>query len=161
SAEADLSFICDADTLLLRPLPDEFLATLRAHPAIAGVIAHYRPVATDAAGHDHSALSNDDFWEALAANVLGQALPLPNFYTLQTPPARCPFYINYGFVAGTPALLQRLHAELDWVQPRIRDFLDNEYYGQIGIALAVERGTLPVMTLPMRYNFPNDPIADE
>ena len=42
-SSADLSIICDADTLLLRPLPDEFLERSTAAPAVSGVIAHYPP----------------------------------------------------------------------------------------------------------------------
>jgi hypothetical protein len=91
---------------------------------------------------------------------LGRTIDLSFTNTLSKTLMRCPFYINYGFVASTPALLKKLHSHLIVVQPKIREVLDNDFFGQIGIALAVERGAIPVVALPMNYNFPNDPIAD-
>jgi len=43
SLDADISIICDADTLILRPFPDEFFLDMMSNPAIYGVIAHYPP----------------------------------------------------------------------------------------------------------------------
>ena len=157
---AEISFLCDADTLLLHPLPDSFLREMQERPAICGAIAHYRPSPDDQAGHDYSALDNDQFWEAMGMHVSGRAIPLPNTYTLMPGDLSCPFYINYGFVAGTPTLLRRLHTELAYVQPKLREILDNDFYAQIALALAVDRASLPTRVLPMRFNFPNDPIAD-
>lgn len=156
---ADASFICDADTLMLRPFPDDFLDDLLSSPFLGGVLAHLPPPLVDL-GNDYRDMDSEDFWAAMARHVLGRDIELAHRYTLLDAPDRCPFYINYGFVAGTPTLLKALHRELGVVQPRVRAFLDNDFYGQIGIALAVERGQLPIRSLPMRFNFPNDPRAD-
>jgi hypothetical protein len=158
--DADLSFICDADTLLLAPWPVEFIDSLIDDPAICGTIAHLAPAMFDRLGHDYRALGNEPFWQALAGEVLGRPLPLDHRYTLRPEQGACPFYVNYGFVAGTPALLGELHRQLSVVQPAIRRWLDNDFYGQLGIALAVERGNIPHRALPMRYNFPNDQRAE-
>ena len=158
---ADITFICDADTLLIREIPTDFLDEMIQTPAISGVIAHYRPPKTDQYGNDHSRLNNSEFWQNLSRHVLGRDIELPNDYTLKPTLGRCPFYINYGFVASTPRLLIDLHKNLSIVQPKIRAWLDNEFYAQIGIAMAVQLGNLRSQVLPMRFNFPNDPIADD
>src|SRR5262245_56940755 len=44
---ADISIICDADTLLLRPLPREFLWEMQPSPALAGWIAAAPPPMQD------------------------------------------------------------------------------------------------------------------
>lgn len=158
---ADLSFICDADTLLVRPFSRGFLSGLLQAPAVGGVIAHYSPARTDNNGNNFSRLSSEELWQMLADHVLGKSVDMPFIHTLADNWSRCPFYINYGFVASTPKLLKELHRHLVIVQPKIREVLDNDFFGQVGIALAVERGHIPVVSLPMRYNFPNDPLADE
>lgn len=160
NSDADLTFICDADTLLLQPFDDEFLTSLIQSPAIAGVIAHYTPPRVDRNGQALEAADGGELWKLLAQSVLGREILLPYCHTLAVVDDPCPFYINYGFVAGTPSLLKSLHAQLSVVQPAIRKLLDNDFYGQIGITLGTERGSLPVRALPMRFNFPNDPIAD-
>lgn len=169
SDHADLSFICDADTLLVRPFPTEFLEELVASPAICGVIAPYPlPTTQDEplpAAHLGAILpdeiSHEGLWDLLADYVLGHKIRLDYGYTLTNAgQACCPFYINYGFVAGTPDLLKRLYGQLLTVQPRILRVLSNRFYGQVGVALGVERGNLPRRVLPMRFNFPNGWMAD-
>lgn len=161
-ATADLSLICDADTLLITPLPTQFFDDMRTSPAICGVVAHYPPPLTPYPGARTLPLSSSRLlWKTLADSILGGSLPMPYSYSLAATPQPCPFYINHGFVAGPPALLQRLGAELDDVLPVVRSVLDNDFYDQIGIPFAIARGGLPCRALPMRYNFPNDPLADE
>jgi hypothetical protein len=161
---ADLSFVCDADTLPLRPLPADFLAGLLAEPAIAGVLAHRMPPRHDAKGRDLRHLDVRGFWAHLGREVTGAEPDLHYELPLPLPPQRhldpSPFYLNYGFIAATPALFRALHEQLDIVQPRVREVLDNDFYMQLAIPMAVQRGALPTRVLPMRYNFPNDPLAD-
>jgi len=158
---ADITFLCDADTLLINELPTDFLENIIRDPAICGVIAHIAPPKVDKFGHDYKNLANDEFWHQLSQHVLGREIVLPYQYTLRPQLGHCPFYINYGFVVGTPDLLMELHRNLSIVQPAIRKWLDNDFYGQLGIALGVESGNLPTRALPMRYNFPNDVRAEE
>jgi hypothetical protein len=159
--DADISFICDADTLLIRDIPGQWLDQMIDEPAIHGVIAHLPPPKSDHAGNNRSQLANEEFWRELSLHVLGQEIELPEHYTMEPALGGCPFYINYGFIAGPPALLKELHRNLTIVQPRVRSWLDNDFYGQLGIALAVELGDLPTRVLPMRYNFPNDERFDD
>jgi len=169
SDNADLSFLCDADTLLVRPFPIEFLEELAASPAICGVIAPYPLPTTQEeplpATHPGKVLpdeiSHERLWDLLAEYVLGHKIHLDYGYTLtHANQVCCPFYINYGFVVATPKLLKRLYGQLLTVQPRILRVLYNRYAGQVGIALGVERGNLPRRVLPMRFNFSNGWMAD-
>jgi hypothetical protein len=161
---ADLSFICDADTLPLRPLPAEFLAEMVADPAIAGVLAHRMPPRNDAKGNDLRHLGVAEFWAHLGREVIGVEPVVQYEMTLPLDPASapdpCPFYINFGFIAAPPRMLRTLRRHMDYVQPRIRALLDNDFYMQLGITLATLRGELPTRPLPMRFNYPNDPDAD-
>lgn len=159
-ASCDVSVLCDADTLMLRPFEPEALKYFVHRPAIRGVIAHYPPPLADEAGHDYSAQGPQQFWRLIARRTLGVAIDFPHEYSLQPPPAPAPFYINYGAVVGTFDVLRRLRDELVWLLPRIRTSLHNRFAGQIGITLGCLAGRIPTEALPMRYNFPNDPIAE-
>jgi hypothetical protein len=158
---ADVSFLIDADTLPLRAIPQEVLTSINETGAINGVMAHYPPPldhqGTTVEGGPTSA---DDVWPVLADRVLGHALPTPWEYSLLRPSKPAPFYINHGVVAGTPAALTALGQAIQRVRPRVRYVLDNYFADQIATALGVVADGLAVRTLPMRFNFPNDPAAD-
>ncbi len=162
---ADVAVICDADTLLLRPIPREFLDEMVRSPAIAGCVAHFAPPLKDTRmpppPHFESV---EDLWSKLSQRVLGYQIGMPYRYTLrregEDTPGRCPFYINLGFLAGTPQLLARFHGEHKRTIPRVREILDNRFYEQIAVPFAVERAGVASRALPLRYNFPNDPLAE-
>jgi len=165
---ADLSVLCDADTVLVRPLPEEFLEEMKTYPALCGVVAHYPfPINRDMGGDPNDGgffhgMPQAQAWERMGQIVLGRPISRPLRYTLLegTDDDRCPFYINYGFLAGPSYLLVNLHRQLEEIQPVVIRALRNDFYGQVAIALAVERAGLPWRALPMRFNFPNDPNAD-
>ncbi len=165
---AGVSFLCDADTVLVRPVPESFFDEIERSPAICGVVAHYPfPVAHDTRSSDgHGGLFPGMppalAWERLGERVLGYAPPRPLRYTLLEGASddRCPFYVNYGLVAGPPELLVRLYRVLAEIHQPIAELLGNDFFGQVGIALAVEKAGIPWRALPMRFNFPNDRIAD-
>lgn len=160
-AGCDLSLLCDADTLLLAPIEPERLRQMVEQPAIRGVIAHLPPPFTDAAGRDLRSLGPERFWQMLADQVLdGQTLALDHLHTLSTRPIACPFYINYGVLIGSFEPLRALYEQLRIVQPRIRQVLDNRFFAQLGLTLGCRAAGLATQALPMRYNFPNDPVAD-
>jgi hypothetical protein len=159
-ASSDLSILCDADTLLIRPFDPGSLEDFVRRPAVRGVIAHYPPPLGDDVGRDYSPQGPDWFWRFIAQRTLGIEIDFPHQYSLQVPGGRAPFYVNYSAVIGTFDLLRRLRDELVWLLPRIRADLANRFAGQIGLALGCLAGGIPTEPLPMRYNFPNDPIAD-
>jgi hypothetical protein len=168
SPNAHCSCLCDADTVLVRPLPAEFLYGLKRDPAVCGVVAHYPfPIAADTRrrgqpGGLYPGMPNHAAWDALGAMVLGRDIPRPLRYTLLegAPDDRCPFYVNYGFLAGPPALLRRLYQTMSEIQPVLEAAVGGYFVAQISIALAVERAGIPWRALPMRFNFPNDRRAD-
>jgi hypothetical protein len=156
---ADLSFVCDADTLLLRPFDPAFLDELISQqPMVAAVTGHTPPPLVDINGRPMADTDPVRFWQRLFQETLGRPAPLRLRYSLFD--GDCPFYINYGLVATTPAIMHRLHAALVAVEARVRAVLDSMYYGQLAMAVAVESLDLPVRSLPMRFNFPNDPRAE-
>jgi hypothetical protein len=69
-----------------------------------------------------------------------------------------PFYVNHGFVAGTPAILARLYKASLTVS---LEYQDPFWVPQISIPFAVHAAGIPAITLPLRYNFPNDGGADK
>jgi hypothetical protein len=159
-ASADLSVICDADTLLLRAFPQPLLEELYERQELGAVIAHRPPQKTDVHARDLSTLSNEAFWDGLSMHVLGRTVELPHRYKLASTDQHCPFYINYGLVIARPHLLARFHRELVALEPRVREYLDNVFYSQLAVPMAIENGGLTARSLPIRYNYPNDPIAD-
>ena len=106
SSDAHCSCLCDADTVLVRPLPHEFLDELTRSPAVCGVVAHYPfPVEVDTRrpGVPGGLIRNaqEAAWNALSEAILGRQITRPLRYTLLEGAAddRCPFYVNYGFLA--------------------------------------------------------------
>jgi len=110
-------------------------------------------------------MHTDDVWEILGRRFLDRSPDMSFGYTLQPEGQRlrCPFYINYGFLAGTPSLLATLYDELRVMQPEIATTVGESvgFYGQTAIALVVDKLGLRRRALPMRFNYPNDPIADQ
>lgn len=166
-ADADLSCLCDADTVLIQPLPLELLDDVRRAPAILGVIAHFPfPISVESRNSAdaglYTGMPQDLAWEKIGKAIIGRSPKRSTRYTLLEGEAddRCPFYINYGFLAGPPKLLGNLYHVVRDIQPRIANLLGSFFSGQVAIALAVEKSGLPWRALPIRFNFPNDPVAD-
>jgi hypothetical protein len=154
-AEADLVVLCDADTAVMRAWPD-LAKSLSATPALAGVIAHYHfPWENSTGQPEHD-------WEKLAEALLGHEMPLNHRYSLQDPVRAnsCPFYINYGFFAGPPALMSRFSHAYRAMVPRVHGIVANHFSCQVAVAITIAELGLPTRALPMRYNFPNDSKAD-
>ena len=164
-SSADLSIICDADTLLLRPLPDEFLERSTAAPAVSGVIAHYPPPLSAYPGTPvRSFAGADQLWDALSEEILGRPIERPYGYTLLKGTARagerCPFYVNHGFIAGPPGSIAALGDHVQQILPQVRGILDNDFCYQLAIPYALERAGIDHRVLPMRFNYPLDPVCD-
>ena len=162
----DVTIICDADTVLLRPLPQAFLEEMVQSPALAGCIAHFAPPLKDVRAPPPPPIgSADELWSRLSQRLLGYSIDMPYRFTLRRDgdgmPGPCPFYINLGFLAGTPRLLASFHQEHARTIPHIREVLDNRFYEQLSVPFAIERAGLASRALPFRYNFPNDPLAEQ
>lgn len=153
--DCDVSFLCDADVAVLRPF-DSLLASIRARPCVAGVVAHLH------FPWDERPRDPDRDWPEIANAVIGKEIDRPYRYTLlpeETPPA-APFYINYGVFAGTPDMLSRFHERDLEICPKVEAHLGAWWAPQVSLALTCADLDLPTMALPMRYNFANDRRAD-
>ncbi|WP_373502076.1 hypothetical protein [Aestuariivirga sp.] len=163
--DADVAIICDADTLLVRPLAEAFLREMVEAPALAGTIAHFAPPLKDTRKPPPKPIvSTAMLWEELSQRVLGRPVDMSYRYTLRResdpPDEPCPFYINLGVVIATPAIFARFHAQHREVIPVVREVLENRFYEQISVPFAAARAGVPQRVLPMRFNFPNDPLAE-
>ena len=157
--DADVLVRADADTLpvaSLEPLLDFVLE----RSAIAGVTAHYRFPAPPGVG-------NREAWDAVAQGFLDQPLRFEHSYALVTPDVSqeeqaCPFYLNDGFVVFARDYFDRFAPLYLETRPHLADRLVNPYYaGQLALALSAARIPLPSFALPLRFNFPNLPVAVE
>lgn len=156
SSSADVSFLCDADIAVLRPM-DELIFDLINQPKLAGVIAHYH---FPWPGRTHDP---DRDWSELSESIIGKEIARPFAYTL-TPEElgyRAPFYINFGMLAGTPDVLARFHARDMVTRQEVTKHLGDWWAPQVSLPLTCEDLELSTQSLPMRYNFPNDPKANE
>lgn len=153
---ADVSIICDADVLILRPM-DDLLRSIVEDPFLGGVIAHFH-FPWD--GREERRPERD--WPELATTILGKNIDRPHRYTLQdaASPDRAPFYINFGVFAGTPEMLGRFNQRELEIRPKVAEKLGEWWAPQVSLALTCADLDLPTRALPMRYNFPNDPLAD-
>ena len=155
----DIVIFCDADTLLVRPI-DDVLARIQQSPAVMGVMAHY-PFNWNT-GDD-----NDQAWMELARRFLGKPIDLNHKYTLVSdddPSANCPFYANNGFIVITPKIIKSLANTYLSLRPKIaslKEIKNPAFAGQIALALSLLTLDTPTYELGLRYNFPNDPVADK
>lgn len=155
-SDADICMLCDADIAVLRPM-EELLGQLQTTPALAGVIAHYH-----FSWGDRVHIPDVD-WPDIAAATIGKEISRPYRYSLmpgKKKPAFAPFYINYGVLAGPPAMLLEFHRRDMDIRPVVAGFVGNWWASQVSLPLTCADLGLATMALPMRYNFPNDPKAD-
>lgn len=168
SVIGDSEFVCmsDADTLLVRPI-DELLQRLRDSPAVAGVVVHYPQFDSTKERNVRQG------WDFAAQKLLGRSIAFSCRHTLQQRGAvdnETPFCPNHGFVIGSRELMRSLGAEIGDLRKRFLDLYPvppNEsppqmryYSAQIALALAIEKKGITWRELPMRYNWPNDMVAD-
>lgn len=152
---ADLAVLCDADVLPVRPFGSEVLSLID-EQAVGGVIAHSHFPWAKRTG------TGAEDWPIFSQRIFGRSVETPFRYTLsKTATWGCPFYINFGFLVAPPQVLRRAYAEVIRLRGPVREMLDNYFEAQVAFALATSAAGLPVRALPMRYNFPNDPVADK
>jgi hypothetical protein len=154
----DFVVFMDADTMLLRPIGD-LLETLIASPAVAGVIAHLPfPVPPEETPQEK--------WRLLAQQFIGRDIPLEYTHVFandDTPLSRrhCPFYLNFGFVVAPSEIGRRIWPTYLNIRPRVAAYLQAPYFsGQVALTLAIYANDVPRRPISIRYNFPNDTVAE-
>jgi hypothetical protein len=153
---ARFAICADADVLFLEDFSD-LLRELEKKPAVAGVIAHAPP------------FQNNEFantWRQLSA---GYQTPPPVFeyehtgwgFMVQREALRfTPPYFNFGMVAAPAGMMETIGAEIEKADDFVNARLDTFFRFQIALTLTIQKHSLPVRALPIRYNFPNDPRFD-
>lgn len=154
-SNTDVLVLADADTIILGPI-ETMLDDVLEKTAVAGVIAHWSfPT------EGRHALEKD--WQNLACELTGSKLSFPYRYSMAGDKLEdcAPFYVNFGFVAIAAAVLPKLRDCYLPLRQALVKRLDNKYFSaQVGFALAVCSLNLPHISLPFRYNYPNDPAVD-
>jgi hypothetical protein len=157
--DADVILTLDADTVPVAPLTDVLDYVLQTE-AVAGVIAHY-PFPP------FPGCSVRDSWQRVTHGITDAPLDFAFSHTLMPPetPADLrltPFYLNGGVVFFPRARFDDLLMQYLAIRPRLLSRMpDADFTGQAAVALAIAACGVPTTALPMRYNFPNDAIAEQ
>jgi hypothetical protein len=152
--DADVLLTLDADTLPVANFED-VLDRVFEQDLVAGVMAHYPPPP----GHTPRA-----DWAKAAEGLIHQPLTFAHSYSLEPGEGSsrgAPFYVNGGVVFFARPCFDRFAPLYLELRPRLSGRVSNDAFtGQIASTLAVTEARLKTCTLPMRYNFPNDSLAE-
>ena len=127
--------------------------------SVAGVIAHYPTVLNFAFD------SQRETWTRLAEGLTHAELNFEFAHTLMASDAPdqhrlTPFYLNFGVVFFPRTAFQPVADRYLAIRPRLMGRMrDSDFSGQVALTLAIADAGVSAWPLPMRYNFPNDPIA--
>jgi hypothetical protein len=173
--DVDVLLAMDADTLpvvSLETVLDRVLET----GSVAGALAHYPvphtfDVATSASSLQPGSSSFPDrsvrdSWERLARGLLDVPLEFRFCHSLMDPSSpdehrHAPFYLNFGVVFFPAASFDDVARRYLTIRPTVAERLhEPAYSGQVALTLAVTAAGVRTWALPMRYNFPNDPVAE-
>lgn len=158
SRDVDMHVLMDADTWLVGDI-EALLDRLGNLPCVAGCIAHYGfPTRTGYA-------SMID-WRELAREVIGRQVEFRHDYALTSRDApeaerRAPFYVNAGVVIMTPRTVSKIYRAYLPIRRALESRLAIPYFsGQVALTLAMTATDTPSIALPMRFNMPNDTLAE-
>ena len=153
--DADVLMSLDADTLPVADFED-VLDRVADDGLIAGVVAHYPP--------PPGAMPRAD-WARAADGIIGRPLTFCHTYSLVEPDAPdelrlAPFYVNGGVVFYCRSCFDTFAPLYLDLRSKLSTRVAAEAFtGQVASTLAVTEAGVSTWALPMRYNFPNDPIA--
>jgi hypothetical protein len=174
--DVDALVALDADTFPVTGF-ESMLDRVHDTEAVAGVIAHYPPArdsTLDTASNGFSGRTGDEpreeslggAWTHFSRGLTDVPLDFAYTHTLMGPERpqedrRTPFYLNFGVVAFP-------REAFDLVAPRYLAFRQqvmgrmngSDFSGQVALTLAIADARVRTWALPMRYNFPNDPVAE-
>jgi hypothetical protein len=149
--EAPLVLMLDADTLFLAPI-DDLLLRVEREQALAGLVTHVSPFEGDPA----------PAWSRL---FVAAGLPAPaateqhtGWGIMEHDPARrfCPPYFNLGMLLAPRAVMTALGASIFAELDAIDACGWTVYRCQLALTLALARHAIPSISVPPRFNFPND-----
>jgi hypothetical protein len=172
--DAEILIALDADTLIVGDL-EPLLNQIAEEQVVAGVIAHYPTYLPPALDHvtgriieppNLARLSAREAWGALASGLVDQPLDFQFEHTLLDLDAPAtyrftPFYPNFGVVLFPRPTFDRLALEYLKFRPELMARLPApDYAGQAALTLAAAAVCARTLALPLRYNFPNDIVAE-
>jgi len=155
--DADVLVALDADTFPVTGF-ESMLDRVHDTSAIAGAIAHYPPVP--------QVEPLQDAWARLARGLTDASLDFTHTHTLmgpERPPEHrlTPFYVNFGVVAFPRPSFEAIVPRYLAMRPQLMGRMDYpDFSGQVAMTLAIADARVPTWALPMRYNFPNDAVAE-
>jgi hypothetical protein len=174
--DADVLVALDADTFPVTGF-ETMLNRVHDTGAVAGVIAHYPTVLDfefDTTSNTSSVRTGTgarreslrDAWARLAQGLTDVPLDFAHTHTLIGPdrPSEhrlTPFYLNFGVVVFPREAFDAVAPRYLRMRQLVRERMDNaDFSGQVALTLAIADARVRTWALPMRYNFPNDPVAE-
>ena len=152
---APAALMLDADTLCAAPI-DDALAHVGPHAAFSGVIAHASPF--------YEVVDGRTLW---APTFAAAGLAAPEMccehsgwqsMVFDEAGRYCPPYFNHGMMLissdGVAALRGSLYADM----VAARSVRASLYVVQLAISLSLVRSGIAWRELPLRFNYPNDPL---
>jgi hypothetical protein len=161
--DADVFLAMDADTLpvdTLEPVLEQVWET----GAIAGVIAHYPPFPQSSEAIKPASICEE--WRRLSQGLIDAPLDFVHSHTLldarsQAEQTATPFYLNFGVVFFPRDAFRRIAPLYLAIRPQLMErMVFPDFSGQAALTLAITADRSKTWALPMRYNFPNDPVAE-
>ena len=145
----------DSDVIFMREFSD-LMRRIEESPAICGVMAHVPPWGVEPGQDPHA------WWKRLF-EAFGVA-PAPHTFEhsgwgsmFDIEPYRySPAYFNGGMVVGPVELMEEMCMLFSKADDSIAAVGNFVYKAQIARTLAMYKAGVPVRSLPVRYNFPND-----
>lgn len=119
--------------------------------AIQGVQAHV------------PAMSNQEWWRLfhyVGVDPLPLVCPYSGAGIMCAANAIGPTYWNTGMLFGPAALFEKIAEPYDSALRTLHRAMDSYFFDQIGLTLAVARCGVPTVSLPLRWNFPNQADFD-
>jgi len=166
-SRAEFVMMADADVIFLRDFSG-LLRELEAAPAICGVMAHASPFAAPPklmpalAGRIPETPTQEDYWRLLTGHYGVPDLKPEYEYSgwqvmNHNPDFRyAPAYFNGGMVLGPSALMEKMCELYASAEEAVDDVMDTYFRPQLARTLAIHKAGLPVRSLPVKFNFPND-----
>jgi hypothetical protein len=147
--DADFVMIADCDIIAVRPFPELFDVD-----AVQGVQAHVPP------------MNNIDWVRLFGLSGLPDIPRVNHIYSgagIMCPPGTTgPFYANSGMIFAPRIMFEQMiapyHDAIDFLRRTIKD---TYWFDQVAVALAVGCADVPVKSLSLRYNFPNQGAFDQ
>ncbi len=151
----DIVLALDSDILVAGPI-DQLVTSVFEAQALAGLIAHVSPFVNRGKGWQ-------DVYDACGLGPVRAVHQHTGWGVMGTDKRHryCPPYFNFGVICAPASRIRALGPELLPLIHKVDDVLEHDHKAQIALALAIAHLDIPCLSLPMRYNMPNDPRLED